>query len=244
MIKKLLLSLIIVPFVGITMVSAQCTPNPSCINPGVYPDSATNLPHATRNVLYQTTMTVVVPADTTINGFTVPIDSIGITSFSGFPTGYSYVPNNASGFWAGGSTGCVLITGTIDSVGTWPLVVNVMGYASGMSVPFTIDYYKIVVDSVGQGIEETSNNGFELFQNSPNPFVNTTEISFSSEANTTYNVEVFNMIGKVLYKDVVKASRGINKFNFSATDLPQGIYFYKISNGIHTSTRRMIVSSK
>ena len=61
---------------------------------------------------------------------------------------------------------------------------------------------------------------------------------------SVYDVEVFNMIGKVIYKDAVKAQRGVNKFNFSASNLPEGVYFYKISNGNHTTTKRMIVASK
>ena len=244
MIKKLLLSLIIIPFIGMSIAKSQCVPDPQYTTPGVHPDSATGLPHAFAGVDYSTVMTLKVPADTTINGYTVPIDSIGIVSFSGFPAGFSYAANSASGYWAGGHAGCVLITGNNDTIGTWPLIVHVQGYASGMSVPFTIDYYKIVIDSTHLGIQENENKGFEVYQNSPNPFANATEITFSSDVNSIYNVEVFNMIGKVIYKDAVKAQRGVNKFNFSASNLPEGVYFYKISNGNHTTTKRMIVASK
>jgi len=119
-----------------------------------------------------------------------------------------------------------------------------MGHAGGMSVPFTFDYYKIIIDSTQSGIEENLSKNFEVFQNSPNPFSNVTEISFSSDVNSIYNIEVFNMIGKVIYKEAIKAQKGMNRFNFSASELPQGIYFYKVSNGNHTTTKRMIVASK
>ena len=63
MIKKLLLSLIIVPFLGISVALCQCSPDPQYTSPGVNPDSATGLPHAIAGVNYSTTMTVNVPED-------------------------------------------------------------------------------------------------------------------------------------------------------------------------------------
>ena len=243
MIKKLLLSLIIIPFLGITVAVGQCTPDPNLTHPGVFPDSATGLPHGTVNVLYAATLTLIIPTDTTIGGFTVPIDSIGIVGFQGLPAGFSYVPSSSTGFWAGGATGCVLITGTSSVPDTASLVISVMGSASGMEVPFTIDYYKIIIEAP-ESIQENANYGLEIYQNSPNPFSNVTEISFSSDVNSAYNVEVFNVIGKVIYTEVVKAQKGVNKLNFDATELPQGVYFYKISNGNRTATKRMIVTTK
>jgi len=242
--KKLLLLLIIVPFLGISSAFSQCTPDPMYTSPGIYPDSATGLPHAYANVYYETTITCVIPVDTNVMGFTVPIDSIGIVSFTGLPTGFNYTPNRPSGYWLGGTTGCVLVSGQNPNVGTYPLSISLMGYAGGMSVPFTIDYYNIVIDSTSASIQENQSKNFEVFQNSPNPFAQFTEISFASDIIALYNVEVFNMIGKVVYNDVIKAQKGINKLNFNAADLPQGIYFYKISNGNRTTTKRMIIASK
>ncbi|OQA00827.1 MAG: hypothetical protein BWY70_00582 [Bacteroidetes bacterium ADurb.Bin408] len=244
MMKKLLLSLIIVPFLGISVAISQCTPNPAYTNPGIYPDSATGLPHAYANVYYETTMTCLIPADTNISGYTVPIDSIGIVSFTGLPTGFTYTPNRPSGYWPGGTAGCVLIAGQNNTVGTYPLTINLMGYASGISVPFTLSYYKIIIDSTQASIQENTGKNFEVYQNNPNPFIHNTEISFNSDVNGIYNVEVFNMIGKVVYNEPFKAQKGLNKINFNASEMPQGIYFYKISNGNRSYTKRMIVASR
>ncbi len=244
MIKKLLLSLIIVPFLGISVAMSQCTPDPAFTNPGIYPDSASNLPHGYAGVNYQTVMTCVIPADTNISGFTVQIDSIGIQSLTGLPTGFNFTPNRPSGFWPGGTSGCVLIAGQNDTVGVYPLSISLMGYASGMTVPFTLSYYKLVLDSTGASIQENNSNKFEVYQNVPNPFGRITEIAFNSDIIGLYTIEVFNMIGKVLYSEVYKANKGLNKIQFNAADLPQGIYFYKISNGNRTHTKRMIVASR
>ena len=44
---------------------SQCTPDTSVHSPGIYPDSANNLPHAIVGVPYSTVMQVKVPHDTT-----------------------------------------------------------------------------------------------------------------------------------------------------------------------------------
>jgi len=241
MMKKLLLTLFVVPFIGMAISLAQpCTPGPQT-TPGIYPDSATGLPHAYANVLYETVMTVVVPVDTNIMGFTVPIDSIGIVNFQGLPPGFSYAPNSPSGYWGGGQKGCVLITGQHDVIGEYPLIIEVEGFAAGMGVPWTIDYYKIVIDSTHLSIQKNENAGFQLNQNVPNPFYGTTTISFTTDKNETYSFEVFNMLGELVHSKQVNAVKGQNKIDFNAHALPQGIYFYQIRNGLLTHTKRMIV---
>jgi len=243
MFKKLLL---MVPMIGIAfaMMAQPCVPGPQT-QPGVYPDSATGLPHAYANTVYSTVMTVVVPADTVVSGFVIQIDSIGITGFQGLPPGFSYATNNVSGFWHGGQKGCVLITGMHTAVGVWPLVIEATAVAAGggMVLPYTIDYYKIVIDSTHLSIEPIEANSFEVFQNQPNPFSSITEISFNADVNDVYSFEVFDMIGKSVYAEPINAQKGLNRFTFNSNGLPHGVYFYKIGNGQRQVTKRMIISS-
>ncbi|MDD3876765.1 MAG: T9SS type A sorting domain-containing protein [Bacteroidales bacterium] len=242
MIKKLLL---LIPFLGITfaMMAQPCVPGPQT-TPGVYPDSATNLPHAYANTVYETVMTVFVPSDTSVGGVLIQIDSIGITGFQGLPPGFSYATNTVSGFWHGGQKGCVLITGMHSAVGTWPLVIDAQAVAAGGGIvlPYTIDYYKIVIDSTHLSIEMIDDNAFEVFQNQPNPFSGNTEISFVSDVNDVYSFEVFDMIGKVVYSEAISAHKGMNKFNYRSNGLTEGVYFFKIGNDKRSTTKRMIIS--
>lgn len=241
--KNLLKTLLLIPFIGITMAWAQpCVPGPETA-PGIYPDSATGLPVGYADVFYEAVMTVVVPVDTTISGFTVPIDSIGIVNFQGLPPGFSYTADRASGYWPGGTKGCVLISGMHSVVGEYPLVIEVEGYAGVFHVPWTIDFYKIVLDSTHLSIEKMATDDFEVFQNTPNPFSGVTEISFTSKQNDVYTFEVFNMIGKIIHSEEINADKGLNRIYFDANDLTHGVYFYQLRNATRSQTKRMIISN-
>jgi hypothetical protein len=83
---------------------------------------------------------------------------------------------------------------------------------------------------------------FELKQNYPNPFNPTTTISFGLANETGVKLEVFDMAGKsagVLVNSSLKA--GTYKFDYNAADLASGIYFYKLTAGNFTSTKKMIL---
>ena len=99
--RNILLTFALISIFGIKFISAQCTPG-AFANPGIYPDSATNLPHATAGSAYSTVMTAVIPADTLYGGFSVPILDITINSITGFPANFNYSPNPGTGIFPGG----------------------------------------------------------------------------------------------------------------------------------------------
>jgi hypothetical protein len=241
MMKKLLFSALFIFAVAVTA-SAQCTPGPETI-PGIYPDTTINLPTAFVNLPYTATITVVVPVDTTVGGFVLPIDSIGVIGWSGNPTGFIYTPNTVSGYWAGGTKGCVLISGTaaIADTGLYHLIFNVKAYVLGSPTTYTANGYKILVKDTALGVQENSLAEFSLLQNSPNPFAYQTKIEFTSPSTGTVNFAVANVIGEEVYTRTINAVRGENSFDFFVNDLPSGIYIYKLSNTRSTITKRMII---
>jgi hypothetical protein len=159
MIKKLLLTVTII-ISGVILLQAQCTPG-NYTTPGIYPDTATNLPKAYATIVYAATMTAVIPADTTIlvlgSLVTVSIDSIGITGVTGMPTGFTYTPNSAHGSWPGGGKGCILISGTAShaQVGTYNLIINTEAWAGGFAPQYNnINGYRIIIKDSVLGINE------------------------------------------------------------------------------------------
>ena len=242
MIKKTFL-LVVIVLAGTLMLNAQCTPNVACATM-VCPDTITNLPHATVSVAYSTTMTVVVPPDTVVPPFgTVVIDSLNFNSVTGLPAGYTVSPNDLG--WLGGTSGCILISGTTATAGTYPLTINTTIHAmSGLvSMPLAFTGYKIIVDPV-VGISDGNLQIFSLEQNSPNPFSNNTLIVFNSPKNENYNFKVCNLLGDVVFEQSVNAVTGENTIDFSAGSLSSGIYMYKLSNEEHSITKRMLVEEK
>lgn len=243
MMKKLLFSAILFMAVA-TFASAQCTPG-SYTSPGIYPDTVTNLPTAYVNLPYSATITAVIPTDTVVSGFPIPIDSIGISGWSGYPPGFTYTPNTASGCWAGGTSGCILISGTasLADTGVYHLKFFVGGYIMGSSTPMpdTAYGYKIVIKDSALGIAVNVSPEFTVMQNTPNPFMTSTKIEFTSSVPELLQFSVINVIGEEVYSQFVNAKAGENTIEFSAGKLPSGIYLYKLSNKETTITKRMII---
>lgn len=246
MFKKLLLITALV-ISGIITVNAQCTPDIMCTSL-VCPDTVTNLqPHAQAAILYNTSMTVNVPSDTTIPPYPtpIPVDYIKYDSIHGLPLNLTATPSSPQ--WIGGTQGCLLISGTTNNsqAGTHKLTIYTTASAmsGAFSLPLVLSGYKIIVDST-TGISTLNLNKFNLGQNNPNPFNSNTTIEFSSSNADVYNFTVTNIIGEVVYTQTLTAVPGANKIEFSAANLPSGIYMYKLGNKSEVYTRRMIISGK
>lgn len=240
--KKALTIVAILLLIGSIKVNAQCTPDPSYTAPGTYPKCNVGLPNAPVGVLYQTTITVIIPKDTIILGLPIPIDSIGFTEVFGLPVGFTFTPNKPSHFWYGDSTGCALIEGTptLSQVGTYPLKIMVMAYGGGFSMFDSIICYNIEIGSVG--IETIKNEKFSQLQNSPNPFAYQTEISFNMPNGNIVHFIVYNILGDVVHKETFAVKQGENKIIFERNGLKSGMYMYKITDEKNSITKRMIIS--
>jgi hypothetical protein len=87
---------------------------------------------------------------------------------------------------------------------------------------------------------------FELKQNYPNPFNPTTIIEFSipyrTEINSLVLLKIYDVLGneiKTIF-DEVKES-GNYKVAFDGSDLPSGVYFYKLMSENYSSTKKLIL---
>ena len=89
---------------------------------------------------------------------------------------------------------------------------------------------------------ETLPTEFGLKQNYPNPFNPSTRIEFSIAEAGLYAVKVFNVLGQEV---AVVANNdfavGNYTFNFDASNLTSGIYFYKLVGNNVNMTRKMLL---
>ena len=95
------------------------------------------------------------------------------------------------------------------------------------------------------GIRELSSvtpETYSLSQNYPNPFNPTTTIRFSLKETGVVSLKVYNVIGQ-LVTTLVNGQKpaGTYEYNFDASSLSSGIYFYSIKAGDFTQTRKMIL---
>ncbi len=249
--KKILLSLLFafIAF-GFNSINAQCTPDANVTAPGISPDSATNLPPAHVGVAYSTTMTAIVPTDTTQGGVPVTITKICIKSITidQALNGFTWTTNVSDNCFPGGTKKCLLLQATpgTPDIGIHNLTISLETSATlGGFVPITqkdtIRYYRIVVSNGGAGIKVEDGRNFFALQNSPNPFASTTEIHFNAPTSANYNFAVYNMLGEVVYTEAISATYGANTYSFNGSKLEEGIYFYKLTNGANSYTQRMII---
>lgn len=93
--------------------------------------------------------------------------------------------------------------------------------------------------------KENSNvlSNFNLSQNYPNPFNPTTKFSFTIFETSKVNLTVYDILGNeilVILNDTLNEGRHIIEFT-AASDLPSGIYFYRLQSGNHSKTQKMLL---
>lgn len=91
-------------------------------------------------------------------------------------------------------------------------------------------------------IEDVLPGTFELGQNYPNPFNPSTKIKYSVPAAGYVSLKVFNALGQLVgtVVDFEQAS-GVYEVNFNAYGLSSGMYFYTLSTGNYTMTKKMML---
>ena len=100
-------------------------------------------------------------------------------------------------------------------------------------------YNNIVTDLEG---EVLSLSDYKLGQNYPNPFNPSTKITYSIPEKSNVSLKVFDLLGSEvveLVKDEIEA--GTYEITFYASNLPSGIYFYKLQAGSFVETKKLIL---
>ena len=83
---------------------------------------------------------------------------------------------------------------------------------------------------------------YSLGQNYPNPFNPTTKIDFSIPKNGSVTLKIFDMVGKEIETIIDKEMNAGNyTVDFNAARLSSGTYFYKLTSGSFTETKKMIL---
>ena len=75
----------------------------------------------------------------------------------------------------------------------------------------------------------------------PNPFTNSTKITYKSIDDSPIIFIVKNVLGKTIYKKNSKNSNGNNSFLFSKGNLSTGIYIYSIQNKLKIISKRFVI---
>jgi hypothetical protein len=92
------------------------------------------------------------------------------------------------------------------------------------------------------GVEEENAfiipTSIKLYGNYPNPFNPTTKIKYSVPESGNVTISIYNVIGEELKKFTFHNSAGSNEFEFNASYLASGIYFYRVTLDKSSSGKR------
>lgn len=135
---------------------------------------------------------------------------------------------------------------TQDAVQQMPLKDNMIegtGYSKAYLLNATFPYWFVIGTRTDVKTKpEEIPTSFELAQNYPNPFNPTTKIRFSVPQRSQIKLKVFDVLGRnvsVLADGVYES--GKYEVEFNASSLPSGVYFYNLTNGSNSITKKMLL---
>lgn len=81
----------------------------------------------------------------------------------------------------------------------------------------------------------------ENLSTAPNPFKQSTNISFKTDTKSTVTLLVKNVLGKTVFKKKFKTKNGKNTIPFFKNDLATGMYIYSIQNIDKIVSKRFVI---
>ena len=144
-----------------------------------------------------------------------------------------------------------------DTGNTWQEVTVISGSLEARNIEFLNDTIGFILCDNGKFFTTENNGGiitsigekemivaenYFLFQNYPNPFNPSTKISWQSPVCSWQSLKIYNVLGKevAILVDEEKPA-GTYEIIWHATNLPNGVYFYKLKTGDFISTKKMIL---
>ncbi len=89
---------------------------------------------------------------------------------------------------------------------------------------------------------EVSSNGYDLYQNVPNPFQDKTSIYFQAPVASIVRMDLFDITGTLLKSYQIEAKAGLNSIELNSDDLgTKGVIYYRLDAKDYSSTRKMII---
>jgi endonuclease I len=106
-----------------------------------------------------------------------------------------------------------------------------------IQIPVTVEVSELA------GIDGDISSGIYLHQNYPNPFGPKTTIAFSLDRPTAVDLVIYNVegqkVGHIIHDALMLP--GAHRVPFDGSDLPSGVYYYRLSAGDRVLTKRMLL---
>ena len=81
----------------------------------------------------------------------------------------------------------------------------------------------------------------ENLSTAPNPFTQSTKITFKASINEAATLTVRNVLGKTVFKKTYQIKTGKNSITFYKNNLATGMYIYSIQNNKNVISKRFVI---
>lgn len=95
----------------------------------------------------------------------------------------------------------------------------------------------LFVSTIGFSQEKS----IDKLSTSPNPFENSTKITFNATTKSSIILSVKNVLGKTVFKKTYKTEIGKNSITFYKDDLAVGMYIYSIQDNKKIISKRFVI---
>jgi hypothetical protein len=144
------------------------------------------------------------------------------------------IPRYVASFYSGPSKNIISINGAYFAVP--PELRSIRGFAESSINRIQLTNPEYTYNEVSIPLK------FSLEQNYPNPFNPTTKIRFVIPESGPANLRVFDILGNqvaVPFNNTVQA--GSYEIEFNGNHLASGVYFYRLTTGKYTDTKKLIL---
>lgn len=252
--KRYLLTLLVIAILGIMLPQgqafAQCVPADSteCPDPEnngeICPDT---LAPGYLGQFYSQVATILPPltyGDTIV----VTLHHITLVAVDSLPNGITWQSNAPNNEFMAGEYYCILLEGTPDTIGTFPLRIVVDVYI--IILPgFPPVYAGQIIDSTSLVMEVFDPSGISqpgpvtVTGVIPNPFRQETSISFTNGRSEVVSFEVYDLTGHRIFDEQLPATPGENTYIFRNPGLRPGHYIYVIRSAGARVGGAMVISN-
>lgn len=107
---------------------------------------------------------------------------------------------------------------------------------------FRNNIFEISQDTTAKTKKQKIIYDFVLYQNYPNPFNSGTNIRYTLHRKGFTTLKIYDPLGRKLFTPVNEyQSEGVHTVKFDGKNLPAGVYFYTLTQGAFTETKKMIL---
>jgi len=235
---------------AVIVANGQCEPTTDFSGQefGVNPDTVENFMAGQVGELYSQQIDVLAPENA---GFVNPflafltIDSIMLSSISGMPPEFDYECANtltSPCTYAGGETGCAVVSGIPLTADTFELQVGFTVFAGEQIMPVFVEGYRIIIGDKTVHTTESATFAFELKPSVPNPAVDYTVLNVMAPRDDHARLTVFDLAGRTVIEDRKLLHPGENKWHLGTVHLENGIYVFRVDAFGKSGSGRFAVS--